>query len=65
MLWTPIGNPQLREDGWLVPYDSDRHLTVQIKVRENRVRVWRLKAEILSGDGGECGASVQNHLVSV
>lgn len=50
---------QLREDGWLVPYSGDRHLAIQVKVRENRVRVWRLKAEILSGDGGECGDSAQ------
>jgi len=51
---------QLREDGWLVPYSGDRHLAIQIKVRDNKVRVWRLKAEILSGDGGESGDSAQN-----
>ena len=51
---------QLREDGWLVTYKGDRHLAIQIKVRENRVRVWRLKAEILCGDGGESGDSAKN-----
>jgi hypothetical protein len=51
---------QLREDGWLVPSNGDRHLAIQIRVRGNRVRVWRLKAEILSGDGGDCGDRAQN-----
>jgi len=44
---------QLREDGVLVPFTGDRHLAIQIKVRENRVRVWRLKADILSGDSAQ------------
>jgi hypothetical protein len=51
---------QLREDGILLAFSGDRHLTIQIKVRGNRVRVWRLKAETLSGDGGDCGDSTQN-----
>ncbi|MBI5961807.1 MAG: primase C-terminal domain-containing protein [Chloroflexi bacterium] len=46
---------QLREEGCLVPFNGDRHLAVQIRVRGNRVRAWRLKAEILCGDGGESG----------
>ena len=46
---------QLREDGWLMPFNGGRHLTIQIRVRENRVRFWRLKAEILTGDSGDGG----------
>lgn len=46
---------QLREDGWLVPGTSSSHLTVQMRVRENRVRLWRLKAAILTGDSGASG----------
>jgi hypothetical protein len=51
---------QLREEGYLVPGNGDRHLAIQVRVRGNRVRVWRLKAEILSGDGGDCGDRAQN-----
>lgn len=51
---------QLREDGVLVPLDGDRHLTIQIRVRGNRARVWRLNARFLSGDSGDCGDSAQN-----
>lgn len=51
---------QLREDGVLVPLDGDRHLTIQIRVRGNRARVWRLNARFLSGDSGVCGDSAQN-----
>lgn len=46
---------QLREDGWLIPGTSSSHLTVQMRVRENRVRLWRLKAAILTGDSGASG----------
>lgn len=46
---------QLREDGWLVPGSSDSHLTMQIRVRGRRVRVWRLKAALFSGDNGDSG----------
>ncbi len=41
---------QLKEDGWLIPGCSDTHLTMQIRVRVRRVRVWRLKAELFRGD---------------
>jgi len=51
---------QLREDGVLVSLDGDRHLAIQIRVRGNRVRVWRLNARFLSGDSGDCGDSAQN-----
>jgi hypothetical protein len=37
---------QLKEEGWLVPGSSESHLTVQLRVRGRRVRVWRLKAEV-------------------
>jgi hypothetical protein len=46
---------QLREEGWLVPGNSSSHLTVQLRVRDNRVRLWRLKADILTGDSGDGG----------
>lgn len=46
---------QLKEDGWLIPGSSDSHLTMQIRVRGRRVRVWRLKAELFRGDNGDCG----------
>jgi hypothetical protein len=46
---------QLREDGWLVPGNSNTHLTVQMRVRDARVSVWRLKAAILTGDNGASG----------
>src|SRR5262249_39757960 len=44
---------QLKEDGWLVAGGSDSHLTVQMRVRGHRVRVWRLKAELFNGDARE------------
>ena len=46
---------QLKEDGWLIPGSSDSHLTMQIRVRGRRVRVWRLKAELFRGDNGDFG----------
>ncbi|NJL57878.1 hypothetical protein HC928_24160 [bacterium] len=46
---------QLKEDGWLIPGSSDSHLTMQIRVRGRRVRVWRLKAELFCGDNGDSG----------
>jgi hypothetical protein len=46
---------QLKEDGWLIPGSSDSHLTMQIRVRGRRVRVWRLKAELFRGDYGDSG----------
>ncbi|NJO82940.1 MAG: DUF927 domain-containing protein, partial [Blastochloris sp.] len=46
---------QLKEDGWLIPGSSDSHLTMQIRVRGRRVRVWRLKAELFRGDNGDSG----------
>jgi hypothetical protein len=48
---------QLREDGHLLAAGNGKRLTVQIRVRGNRVRVWRLKAEILGGDSGVSGDS--------
>jgi hypothetical protein len=41
---------QLREDGWLIPGNSPSHLTVQIRIRDHRVRAWRLKRSILDGE---------------
>ncbi len=49
---------QLKEDGWLIPGSSDSHLTMQIRVRGRRVRVWRLKAELFRGDNGDSGDAV-------
>ena len=46
---------QLKEDGWLLPGSSDSHLTMQIRIRGRRVRVWRLKAELFRGDNGDNG----------
>lgn len=46
---------QMKEDGWLIPGSSDNHLTMQIRVRGRRVRVWRLKAELFRGDNGDSG----------
>jgi hypothetical protein len=46
---------QLREDRHLVPGNSTNHLTMQMRVRDGRVRVWRLKAEVLTGDSGDSG----------
>ncbi|HML23756.1 MAG TPA: primase C-terminal domain-containing protein [Aggregatilinea sp.] len=51
---------QLREDGSLVTLSGDRHLAIQIRIRGDRVRVWRLRSEILSGDSGDCGDSAPN-----
>jgi hypothetical protein len=41
------------EDCWLVPGSSHSHLTVQIRVRGHRARVWRLKAELFNSDSGD------------
>jgi hypothetical protein len=49
---------QLREEGVLVPGNSSNHLTIQIRVKDSRVRVWRLKSEILTGDSGDDGDSL-------
>ncbi|MCB9452394.1 MAG: DUF927 domain-containing protein [Anaerolineaceae bacterium] len=49
---------QLREEGWLVPGSSASHLTVQLRVRGRRVRVWRLKAAVFNGDSGDDGDSL-------
>ena len=46
---------QLKEDGWLIPGSSESHLTMQIRVRGRRVRVWRLKAKLFRGDNGDFG----------
>jgi ABC-type Zn2+ transport system substrate-binding protein/surface adhesin len=46
---------QLREEDVLVPGNSSSHLTVQMRVKDNRVRLWRLKADILTGDSGDDG----------
>ena len=51
---TAIGS-QLKEDGWLMTNANESHLTVQIRIRGNRVRVWRLKASLFSGDSGGSG----------
>lgn len=47
---------QLREDGWLIPNTADGRLTIQKRLRGNRVWVWCLKREILdcdTDDGGD------------
>ncbi len=46
---------QLKEDGWLVVGNSDSHLTVQMRIRGRRTRVWRLKSELFDGDSGDSG----------
>ena len=46
---------QLKEDGWLLPGSSESHLTMQIRIRGRRVRVWRLKAELFRGDNSDSG----------
>jgi len=46
---------QLKEDGWLVAGNSDSHLTVQMRIRGRRTRVWRLKSELFDGDSGDSG----------
>jgi hypothetical protein len=51
---------QLREEGVLIPGNSDTHLTTQMRVKENRVRVWRLKSEILTGDSGDDGDTLSD-----
>jgi hypothetical protein len=43
---------QLRDEGWLIPSDEDRHLTVQVRLRGIKLRMWRLKAQILSSGNG-------------
>jgi hypothetical protein len=49
----PAIGSQLKEDGWLVAGNSDSHLTVQIRIRGRRTRVWRLKTELFDGDSGD------------
>ncbi len=51
---------QLYEDGYLVPGNSKSHLTVQMRVRDSRVRLWRLKSQILTGDNGDDGDTTPN-----
>ncbi|MBK9745836.1 MAG: DUF927 domain-containing protein [Chloroflexi bacterium] len=46
---------QLKEDNVLIPASSDGHLTVQMRVRGHRTRLWRLRAAVFSGDGGDNG----------
>lgn len=48
----PVGaiGSVLKEEGWLLTHDGGRNLTVRVRVRGNRVRVWRLRAEALDGD---------------
>ncbi|MCI0712902.1 MAG: hypothetical protein L0154_22285 [Chloroflexi bacterium] len=50
---------QLKEDGYLIATNSDAHLTVQVRIRGNRVRVWRLKAGVFTGDSGDNGDSTE------
>ena len=40
---------QLKEDGWLITNDGGRNLTVRVRVRGNRVRVWRLRTDVFDG----------------
>ena len=40
---------QLREDGILLTHDGGRNLTVRLRVRGNRIRVWRLGANAFDG----------------
>ena len=37
---------QLREDGWLITNNSDRHLTVRMKLRGSTTRMWRLTINV-------------------
>jgi hypothetical protein len=46
---------QLREDGWLIPSGTDGRLTIQKRLRGNRVWVWCLKREMLDGDTDASG----------
>ena len=46
---------QLREDGWLIPNTADGRLTIQKRLRGNRVWVWCLKREMLDGDTEDNG----------
>jgi hypothetical protein len=39
---------QLRDEGWLIPSEEDRHLTVQVRLRGIKTRMWRLKAQVLT-----------------
>jgi hypothetical protein len=48
---------QLKEDGILIDSGSDAHRGVQIRVRETRVRVWRLRGDCFGGDSGDNGAN--------
>jgi len=41
---------QLREDGILVPGTSQSHLTIQLRVRGSRVRLWRLRRDLFEGE---------------
>lgn len=41
---TAIGS-QLREDGRILTHDGERNLTVRIRIRGTRVRVWRLRVD--------------------
>ncbi len=49
---------QLREEGWLIPGSSPNHLTVQIRIRDHRVRAWRLKRDILDREGDSTSPSL-------
>ncbi len=46
---------QLREDGWLLPNTTDGRLTIQKRLRGNRVWVWCLKREMLGDDTDDSG----------
>lgn len=46
---------QLREDGWLIPNTADGRLTIQKRLRGNRVWVWSLKREMFDGDTDDSG----------
>ena len=40
---------QMKEDGILLTHDGGRNLTVRIRVQSNRIRAWRLRADVLDG----------------
>jgi len=46
---------QLKEEGLLMAGSSENHLSIQLRVQGHRVRVWRFRAELLSGDTGDSG----------
>jgi hypothetical protein len=46
---------QLREDGWLIPNTTDGRLTIQKRLRGNRVWVWCLKRAMLGDDTDDSG----------